>query len=183
MNMKITDGRVRPVRENDLEQVLYWRNLPKVRQYMFTDNLITMEEHQRWFSTLDPAKRLSLMFELDDKPVGVVNINDIDRDHRKCSWGFYLGEQGLPKGTGLLMGYHGLQYIFTEVKIRKLNSMVFAFNTRSIRYHQRLGFATEGLMKREWLKNGRYEDVVLMAIFREDWQQHQREVEKAILAY
>ncbi|NLW92065.1 MAG: UDP-4-amino-4,6-dideoxy-N-acetyl-beta-L-altrosamine N-acetyltransferase [Syntrophomonadaceae bacterium] len=169
--------------EHDLSMVLAWRNSERITRNMFSDHVITMEEHQRWFAGLNTGTRVCLIFELSCRPVGVVNVTDIDLDNNKCSWGFYLGEAGLPKGTGLLMGYHGLQFIFEELDIRKINSQAFAFNESSVKYHKKLGFREEGLLIKETKKKGRFEDVVVLALFKDQWQQHRIKVENALMKY
>lgn len=181
--MKLADGKVRLINKNDLSMVLAWRNSERVSHNMFSDHLITMEEHQRWFTGLNTGKRLCLIFELHCRPVGVVNATDIDRDDNKCSWGFYLGERDLQRGAGLLMGYHGLQFIFEELNIRKINSKAFAFNESSVKYHKKLGFKEEGLLLKDSKKNDEYEDVVVFALFKDQWQQYRINVENTLMEF
>jgi len=179
--VRLTAGKIRPINEDDLQMVLAWRNSERINRYMFSNHSITMAEHRRWFEGLAAAERFCLIFELNNRAVGVVNITELDSYDNKCSWGFYLGETGLPKGTGLLMGYHGLQFIFAELGIRKLGSKSFAFNKNSIHYHQKLGFMEEGILRQECKKNEVFEDVVLLALFKEKWQQHRLVIENILL--
>jgi UDP-4-amino-4,6-dideoxy-N-acetyl-beta-L-altrosamine N-acetyltransferase len=178
--MKLSDGRVRLITEDDLPMVLAWRNSERIRNSSFGDHIISMQEHRNWFKSLDNHKKVGLIFELYGKPAGAVNFSGIDRHDNKCSWGFYLGEPGLPKGSGLLMGYHALDYLFNELKIRKLNSQVLAYNEGSIKYHKKLGFVEEGLLVQECLKNGRYEDVVVLAHFQDLWREYRPQVARVI---
>jgi len=162
--------RLRPLEEADLEKVLEWRNSDRIRTAMFTDRIITMDEHRAWFERLNKEKNaICKIFELQGRPVGVVNIVQIDRHNHKCSWGFYLGEVDVPRGTGTVMGYLALEYIFETLDIHKLCAEVLAFNTLSIKLHKKLGFVEEGRFKKHVLKNGSYEDVIAMALFYEDW--------------
>lgn len=178
--MKLADGKVRLIKEQDLPLVLSWRNSERISRNMFSDHSITMEEHRRWFAGLNNSSRVCLIFELNARPVGVVNASDIDKDDNKCSWGFYLGETDLPRGAGLLMGYHGLQFIFEELNIRKINSKVFSFNESSVKYHKKLGFKEEGLLLKDGKKNGKYEDVVVLALFKDQWQQRYEEIARIL---
>lgn len=168
------------LKADDLEMVLNWRNSERIRRNMLSDHLISWEEHQGWFAGLDQSRRIGLIFELNQRPVGLVNISGLDEINQKCTWGFYLGEEGLPAGTGLLMGYHGLEYIFAILQIRKLSSQALAFNHRSIRYHQKLGFKEEGLLVAECRKNDHYEDVVLFALFNQQWQVRKQELARML---
>jgi UDP-4-amino-4,6-dideoxy-N-acetyl-beta-L-altrosamine N-acetyltransferase len=140
---------------------------------MFTDSIITMSEHAAWFNRVqDSARSKHLIYEYRGNAAGVVNVADIDKVNLKCYWGFYIGEDSLPKGHGLAMGCLALRYIFYELGIRKLCSEAFAFNQASINYHKKLGFLEEGIFKKHIYKNEKYEDVVCLAAFKETWDVH-----------
>ena len=172
--------RLRPIEEQDLEMVLRWRNSDRVRLNMYTDHEITIDEHRAWFDRLrkEPVPTF-LIFEFRDKPIGVVNVTQIDTRNEKCYWGFYIGDPEAPPGSGTALGYFGLNYIFDVLKIRKLCAEAFAFNEASIRFHKRIGFVEEGLLARHVQKNGRYEDVIPFALFAEDWAVHKSRIEAA----
>ncbi|MCL6479750.1 MAG: UDP-4-amino-4,6-dideoxy-N-acetyl-beta-L-altrosamine N-acetyltransferase [Peptococcaceae bacterium] len=159
--------------------MLEWRNSDRIRAVMFTDRIITMDEHRAWFERLYKEKTaICRIFEFQDRPVGVVNIIQIDRHNHKCSWGVYLGEVDVPRGTGTVMGYLALEYIFEALGMRKLCAEVLAFNTTSIKFHKKLGFVEEGRFIKHVLKNGNYEDVIAMALFDEDWVKSKNKLKK-----
>lgn len=164
------DCKLRAIQESDLAKLLEWRNSERIRSYMFTDHLISIEEHRAWFlRQASKETQTSLIFELDGKPMGVINLSEIDSYNNKCHWGFYIGETNTPKGCGLALGFLGLEYIFDTLQFRKLIGEAFAFNQSSIAFHKKLGFSTEGCLLMHFLKNGVYEDIVLFALFRDDW--------------
>ncbi|TCS83308.1 UDP-4-amino-4,6-dideoxy-N-acetyl-beta-L-altrosamine N-acetyltransferase [Tepidibacillus fermentans] len=165
--------KLRPIEEEDLEMVLNWRNSERIRMNMYTDHLITMEEHRAWFQRLKEDNRnLTFIFEYMDEPVGVMNFNRIDNHNRNCTWGFYLGKENLLKGTGLALGYLGLKYAFENLNIRKLSGEVFGFNIASYNFHKKLHFKEEGRLLKHIKKNGQYEDIILFAQFEEDWKKN-----------
>jgi UDP-4-amino-4,6-dideoxy-N-acetyl-beta-L-altrosamine N-acetyltransferase len=171
--------RLRPFEERDLEMVLRWRNSDRVRLNMYTDHEITMEEHRAWFERLRRAPAPTfLIFEFRDKPIGVVNVTQIDTRNEKCYWGFYIGDSEAPPGSGTVLGYFGLNYIFDVLKIRKLCAEAFVFNSASVIFHKRLGFVEEGHLVRHVQKNGRYEDIVIFALFDEEWRKQKSRVEE-----
>ncbi len=175
--------RLRPLEEADLEKVLKWRNSDRIRKAMFTDRIIAMDEHRAWFERLNKEKNaICMIFELQGRPVGVVNIVQIDNRNHKCSWGFYLGEVALPRGAGTMMGYLALEYIFETLGMHKLCAEVLAYNALSVRFHKKLGFVEESHFKKHVLKNGSYEDVIAMALFREIWVKFKNQLKKYVLA-
>ncbi len=175
------DFRLRPLEEADLEKMLEWRNSPRIMEVMFTDGPITAEEHRSWYERLKASDdSLCLVFEFLGRPAGVVNIVRIDRRNGRCCWGFYLGESALPGGSGTVMGVLALEYVFKSLGMRKLCGEVLAFNTRSISFHKKLGFTEEGRLTRHVLKNGKYEDVVVLALFSESWTAAGQKLKDAI---
>ncbi len=181
--MQIEVGKLRPVQEADLEKVLSWRNSERIRRSSLTDHIISRHEHWKWYSSIDQHNITLLIFEYMNRPVGVVNFTEKDTYSNKCKWGFYLGETDLPKGTGLLMGYLGLEFAFENLKIRKLCSEVISFNKLSIKYHERLFFIQEGCLKEHVWKDGIYEDVIVMALFTGVWELRKPFLKQEILSY
>jgi UDP-4-amino-4,6-dideoxy-N-acetyl-beta-L-altrosamine N-acetyltransferase len=161
---------VRPMEVSDLSQVLEWRNSPRIRASMYSDQLISMEAQQAWFERIqfDPTITY-LIFEYENKPAGVVNFT-VDRTHLRAYWGFYLGSDELPTGSGTVMGYMGCNYAFEELSIRKLCGEAFAFNQDSVRFHLRLGFIQEGQLFQHVRKNDNYEDIILFGQLDEQWK-------------
>lgn len=168
--LKRAECSLRPVESGDLEKILEWRNSERISANMYGDHVITLEEHRAWFekSRLQTGS-LYLVFELQNRPVGLVYFTDIDKVNGRSYWGFYLGEADLPRGSGTALGVLGLGYAFTKLNIRKLCGEAFAFNEASIRFHKKFGFAEEGRFVRHVLKRGVYEDVVSFALFQDDW--------------
>lgn len=173
--------RLEDMNSSHLEMVLNWRNQEHIRSVMFHDRVISLEEHRKWFDRVKKDKRTIVkIFYLENVPVGVVNFTNIDLENGKCSWGFYVGDPSAPKGSGTLMGYLALNFVFEELNIRKLCAEIISFNERSIRYHQRLGFRTEGVLREHVLKNNQYADVILMALFNREWRIQKNNIQHII---
>ena len=157
--------------ENDLPIVLAWRNCDRIRQMMYTNHFISLEEHLNWFakaSIRDNEKHL--IFEYYDRPSGVVNVTDINRSHRRCNWGFYIGDEKAPRGSATVMGTLALEFMFESVAINKIVGEVFAFNEASLKYHLRLGFVEEGRLSQHIARNGKFEDIITLAHFADQWR-------------
>ncbi len=176
--MNIELGSLRPLEERDLARLLAWRNSERIRKSMISDHLISWDEHLNWFENMNREKNLYLLFEFNDRPAGMVYFNDIDHYNEKCYWGFYLGEKDLPRGAGLLMAYLGLNYVFTEQALRKICSEALLSNPISINFHKKLGFIEEGRLIQQVRKGEDYVDLVLLALFKEQWQQSRDIIKK-----
>ncbi|CAH1195712.1 hypothetical protein PAECIP111892_02091 [Paenibacillus auburnensis] len=167
----IHDYRLGDLGRNEINLVWEWRNADHIRPFMNHDDLIPLEEHYRWLEAVqkDAGKLIKLCF-YQEKPVGFVNFSHIDPKNQTCEWGFYIGDTSCPRGSGKAMGILALDYIFKERPMRKVCAQILDFNRRSLSYHHKLGFAEEGRLVKQLLKNNQYIDVVLMGLFKEQWE-------------
>jgi UDP-4-amino-4,6-dideoxy-N-acetyl-beta-L-altrosamine N-acetyltransferase len=162
--------RLRAMEEADLDLVLQWRNQEKVRRAMFSDHPISRDEHYAWFERVTREQKTHhLVFEYELVPMGVINVVDINQAANRCSWGFYVGAESVPRGTGSAMGFVALQHLFETRRFHKVIGQVIADNEASLRYHRRLGFTEEGRLVEQVRKGDHLTDVVTFAIFDRDW--------------
>ncbi|WP_313650353.1 UDP-4-amino-4,6-dideoxy-N-acetyl-beta-L-altrosamine N-acetyltransferase [Pseudomonas soli] len=160
---------LRPMVRTDLEQVLMWRNHPEVRRFMYTQHEITLEEHASWFAKASQDdKRHLLIFELDGVAIGFISIHESGVGG-VADWGFYASPDA-PKGSGKLLGQAALAYAFLQVGLHKLCGQVLEYNERSIRFHERLGFRREGVLRQHHFDGRLYHDVICLGLLFSEWQ-------------
>lgn len=161
---------IRPIDINDKDRILQWRNSDRVRYNMYSDHIISQQEHDAWFArVLADTPVLCLIFLYQDKPIGFVSFTNVSAAHGRCYWAFYLGETDVPRGAGSVMEFFALDYAFLTLKIRKLCCEVFTFNEGVIKLHDKFGFVQEGRFVEHYLKNEKYEDIACLAKFGKNW--------------
>ena len=173
---------MRHVRAEDKEKIRNWRNKPSVAQYMYTDNYITREEHERWFArvTSDPTLEYWII-TYDGEDIGLLNLYGIDECHRRCYWAFYVAEEGLRrKGVGGSVEYFVLKYVFEELKLNKLCCEVLASNQAVVGMHKSFGFREEGYFRQHVMKGGKSADIHCLAMLREEWEQLRASIEERL---
>lgn len=169
MNDRRMIGGVRPMEAADLDLVLLWRNHPDVRRWMYTTHEIGLEEHHRWFegASKDPDRAL-LVYELDGRPTGFVNLGRI-KGTDVAEWGFYLAPDA-PAGAGAGLGAAALEHAFLVLGLHKVSGHALATNERSLRFHQRLGFRDEGVRRDHHLAaDGVRHSVACFGLLRHEW--------------
>lgn len=165
---------LRRVAEDDRERLLAWRNSPAVSAFMYSDHLISREEHDRWFDGLaGNSRRLDLIVEADGVPSGLNSLTDIDKVQGRAVVARYLAEDA-PKGLGVggFAEFKMIDHAFGPMALRKLWSEVLAFNEIAWRLHMANGFQREALFRAHVVKQGRPEDVVGLGLLAEDWRTH-----------
>lgn len=175
---------LRPLRPDDKDRLLVWRNSPEVAAYMYTDHQITEAEHARWFAGVKGDERRAYwIIEMDGRPVGLANFYDIDRRNRRCAWAYYLADPAVRgRGVGGFVEYAMIEKAFKTFGLQKLWCEVLCSNAGVIRMHQRFGFKEEARLRRHVLKNGALEDVVGLGLLVEDWAEARPKVLKTLQA-
>ncbi len=136
--------RLRLMAETDLERVLGWRNHPDVRQHMYSQALIGLEEHTRWFqASLAGAGTTLLILDVDGAPCGHVNFRV--GAPQEALWGFYLAPDA-PWGAGTLLGNAATDHAFKVLGLEKVWGEVLPENLPSQRFHLRHGFVLESIL-------------------------------------
>ncbi len=160
--------KLRLMGDEHLDLVLGWRNHPEVRRYMYTQHLISMEEHQAWFkrACADDAKCL-LIFEKLGKPIGFLNFS-LQGKGRVADWGFYM-DPDHQKGDGRHLGLEGLRYGFDNLKLHKICGQALEYNNASIGFHEYLGFVQEGCLRSHAFDGKEYNSVICFGLLAEEW--------------
>jgi len=163
-------GVLREISSKDLEMIRKWRNAPDVRSNMYTQHIITEEEHQKWWCRISKDdSQVYFIFEYGGLGAGVVSFNQIDRENLQSFWAFYAAPDA-PRGTGIKMEVLALDYAFNDLELHKLSCEVLAFNTPVINMHKKFGFQQEGIFRQQCLIEGKYIDVYRLGILSTEWK-------------
>jgi UDP-4-amino-4,6-dideoxy-N-acetyl-beta-L-altrosamine N-acetyltransferase len=167
---------LRDIKPADAEKTREWRNHPDVGKYMFTDHVITREEHAAWFQRITEDARYKVwIIVCNSEDVGLANLYDIDLRNRRCYWGSYVADPQLRgKGIGSFVEYLVLRFVFDDLQLHKLCCEVLAFNKSAIDIHTGFGFVQEGVLRQHIFKNGQAHDVVSLAMFSGDWHSNKQ---------
>ncbi|XAS75969.1 GNAT family N-acetyltransferase [Dermatophilaceae bacterium Sec6.4] len=146
---------LRPATEADKESIRVWRNHPQVREVSLTRDVISVQEHQRyWDSLQDNPSRIVLMYDRGETPSGVVTFFDIGQvatedtaagTERHAMWGYYLDNDGLQDRGELIPAWIKIQreavrYAFDELGLDQLDGEVLDANEAVRRMNTRNGF-------------------------------------------
>ncbi|WP_407315695.1 UDP-4-amino-4,6-dideoxy-N-acetyl-beta-L-altrosamine N-acetyltransferase [Pseudomonas sp. nanlin1] len=165
---KTSGPRLRPMVQADLETVWAWRNHWEVRRFMYNQQIIEWEQHCRWFESAsqDPRRHL-MVFEVDDKRQGFASLTE-HMTGKVADWGFYMAP-GTEKGRGQQLGKLALAYAFEDLKLHKVCGQVLGFNEPSLRFHTRLGFRQEGVLRDQHFDGECFHSVSCFGILANEW--------------
>lgn len=171
---------LRPLdKKKDLEKCLKWFNDPSILQYISAIFPTTRKKEEEWF---DKEKEDEIVLAIETKKgrkfIGTMALHRIDFINGRATTGACIGEKkywGKGYGTDAKMAL--LNYAFNMLNLRKIKSGALAFNKRSLNYSKKCGYKQEGVFKKEIFVNGKYVDLIRLAIFKEDflplWEKYQ----------
>lgn len=166
------DLHFRRITAQDLEMIMAWRTMPEISRYMYTDFTADIKAQQVWYDSIrsDPT-RLDWLIVVDGEGVGLVSIVRISALHSRCEWAYYLASPDVRgRGIGRSVEMNVLNHVFASLGMHKLCCEVFVSNDIVIKIHEKYGSVIEGTRREHIHKDGKYHDIVEMAILRRDWE-------------
>ncbi len=164
---------LRPMREEDAEWIVRWRNDPEIRKWLFSTDPLTVQSHLRWFRR-PKADRLDFVICLreSERPIGTVNFINIDFQNAKAEAGKMLGDRTQwGKGLATEAFRLWLAFGFERLGLSYIYVRTLSINHRNIKLNERLGFRVERVLREEHRRGDEFYDVVVMGLAREDAQQ------------
>ena len=165
---------IRAVEYEDLPLMAKWRNDPKVYRYFYEHEPLSLVMQKAWFEKLlqKPDARLWIVETLEaHEAIGTVGLVHIDWRNRRAEYGQLLiyPEEYRHGGYGSEVESLILRYFFDHMNMNRLQGEVFTENENVLALHRKFGFKQEGLFRQYIFKEGRYRDVVYIAMLREDY--------------
>lgn len=164
--------RFRKILESDLLMVLQWRTDPEITRYMETDIEFDLEKQYKWYKEIvcinTPAKHWIIVH--NDKPVGLINLENYDSKNYQTSWSYYIGESE-SRIIGSLVPAYFYNYMFfrRDVELDKINGHLFTENTKVLKMHQFYGVNEVEVLKKHICKHGETFDIIFIEMTRENW--------------
>jgi RimJ/RimL family protein N-acetyltransferase len=100
---------------------------------------------------------------------GLIEVRDIDREHSQAELSFWLAVEKWGQGYMSEAVQAAVRYSFKDLGLNRLYAYHMLRNPASGRVLDKNGFKQEGLLRQRVRKWGRFEDVALWAILRQDW--------------
>jgi UDP-4-amino-4,6-dideoxy-N-acetyl-beta-L-altrosamine N-acetyltransferase len=156
---------LRAITSEDTDMVVEWRNSKEVVENFIYRQPISLEEHKKWLETevnTGLVHQFIICMSDSGKPVGSVYLQHFDEENHKAESGIFIGDAD-SKGKGI--GTEAItllkKYAFETLKLHKISARVLAYNTASVKMHEKAGYKIEAHLKDELLINGKYEDLIL----------------------
>ena len=151
------------------DSYLQWLNDKEVTRYLEIFEPYSKEQLKDYLEMVDKNERLlfwAIHSKETDLHIGNIKIDPINYYHRYGEYGIMMGDKGQwGKGYAAEASMAIIDYCFKEMNLRKINLGVVEDNEGAVKLYQKLGFKTEGVYRKHGLYDGRYCNLLRMAIF------------------
>lgn len=158
---------IRPIEMADTDNIIKWRNNPRVFHNFIFDKTLTKEMHYKWMNEKVKAGMVQQFIILErNHPIGSFYFRDIDMSNGSAEYGIFVGEDSaIGKGYGNYIAKLAIEYAFDKMGLKQINLRVFEDNYVAIKSYEHAGFIKTG-KKELVLKSGENRVVIFMKIER-----------------
>lgn len=124
-----------------LEMVRLWRNQDFIRNNMQFSSVLSRDDQENWFSSLDFNSNLYWVIRTHKYPIGLIHIKNIDFDASTGEAGIFVGEPSyLEMPQPMLAILFMMELGLYALDIRTLRAKIKSGNTPAIDFNTKLGY-------------------------------------------
>ena len=125
------------------KMIIYWRNHTSIKQWMYNNNDITLENHLAFIESLNNSMdKLYFVVKQDNKYIGVIDFTEID--NFEIYFGLYANPNVKIAGIGRILEKICIDYAFNILKKDTLKLEVFSDNIQVRNLHKKFNFKETG---------------------------------------
>lgn len=169
--------RYRAIEAGDTEAALRLLNQPEVRRYLdarvFPLGMSAEKAFIERFSGNSTIARTEVVFVVEDdqdRLVALSGLHAINWIDRFGEWGIMVTPSFWNQGFGREIAETLQRYAFEELNLHRVWLRVNRANAGAVRCYEKAGFVHEGALRQGYLRNGIYDDVLIMGILEDEYR-------------
>lgn len=165
---------LRKLSMSDAKDIFEYGFDPKVSKYTTWETHKTIKDTKAFLKSLQKKYRQGcpdwgIWHKGDKKIIGTIGFVNWDEMNRSAEIGYAISRKYWGKELVVECIRPALTYVFSKRKMKRIVGRCLARHKRSSRVLEKSGFVFEGNLRKSVLVRGRYEDIRVYSILREDW--------------
>lgn len=162
---------LRAVEESDYEKTIEWLNSQQTTRYMqrgiYPETIVGCKEYN---GQTRAKGGLNLAICLKDKHIGNIALTNVHPNFRSADISIIIGETSA-QGNGFATGAIRLviAHAFGRMNLNRLEAGMVKDNTPCTKAFTSAGFKQEGILRQAYYCEGRYQDVIVLSIIKNEW--------------
>lgn len=167
--------RLRELEREDVPIINAWRTSRELISFLGSPyRYINREVEYKWYDNYMSSRNTTIRCTIindKDEVIGLVSLTNIDRINQIGNFHIMIGDCAQrEKGIGYFATKEILNHAFNDMNLNRIELTVLEGNKRAIKLYEKIGFQTEGVKRKAVFKNGKFIDMIMMAILKEDFQ-------------
>jgi len=162
-----------PLGTDDLPALMSWINEREQVLFNAPYKLVHENQHKAWFEGMQERNDVVIfgvrLLESNEL-IGSCQLHSIDNVHRSAELQIRIGNTSQRQGYGIEAVRLLLKFAFNDLNLHRVYLHVFSTNTAAIRLYEKAGFKKEGVLREAVHINGKYIDVAVMGILRDEYE-------------
>ena len=166
---------LRRLEPTDIDFIMQWVNDPEVTKWLSSFVWpVSRKSEEEWLDRAakadNPSDQILAVETKDGTYIGQVGLHKIDYISGIAELGIVIGRKdywGQGYGSDALRTL--IRFAFSQLRLRKLLLTYYGDNKRAEKCYLRLGFKEVGRLKDHMLRGGKFQDIVYMELFAEDF--------------
>jgi len=154
--------------EHLTQEYVDWLNDKDVYRFLETGGNYSLEMLEEYLNSVVRNDIYFWAIHIKDSGIhiGNIKIDPVNSRHGTGEYGILMGRRSeWNKGYAKEASVRVIEYCFDEVKLRKITLGVVADNVNAVKLYEKIGFETEGIYRKHGLYDGKYCDIIRMALF------------------
>lgn len=163
---------LRALERADAPCLAAWLNDPEVTRTLVHRGPISLRAEEEFIEQVGRdahALVLGIVLREGDRLIGATGLDQLDFRNRHARFGVFLDKGEWGKGHGTEATRLMVGHAFETLNLHRVWLHVYAYNARGLRVYENLGFRTEGVLRQDNYREGRYWDTVVMGVLRDEW--------------
>jgi RimJ/RimL family protein N-acetyltransferase len=165
---------LRPFDPQDVGPLVTWFNDPEVTRYLKRCRPLMPQAEEVFLRQLSESETdiaVGIVVREGDRLIGVTGLHHLEPRNRHAMFGISIGDKSAwGKGYGTEATRLVVRYAFDTLNLNRVWLHVYEYNDRARRVYEKVGFRTEGRLRQDTFRDGRYWDTVVMGVLREEWE-------------
>lgn len=165
---------LRAIEEEDLFQLMNWRNKPELRKFFRETSEINSIKQNKWFDIINDKNSLHKMFAIikkdTDELLGVCGLCYIDWINRSADFSIYLGykELYIDDKYAVDAAKSMIDYGFNVLNLHRLWSEIYSIDEKKQIFFDILNFKLEGNLRETYWFNGKWHNSLYYSLLSTD---------------
>ncbi|HBW36560.1 GNAT family N-acetyltransferase [Desulfosporosinus sp. BICA1-9] len=165
---------IRPIEEDDLDEIYQWYNDQEVNLWSSgawpLNTLQSKDQLAVKFLDESPDTHRYIILDENERLIGTIGFKEINIPARSVALFVVIGDKnywGKAYGTDAVITF--ARYLFSQWNFHRISLDTWDQNIRAIKAYEKVGFVIEGRQREARYVLGNYHDAILMGLLREEF--------------